>query len=179
MSSTLPTQIDSAKKMKKHPLVSIGMPVYNEAWFTTRSLEALVTQDYPCLELIISDNASTDGTSEIAQEFATRHEWIRYHRFDTNQGPAANFKYVLDQSTGKYFLWAAGHDLWSSNFIFPPVSHHLKSILMRCLHLEAVPGLMKTASLSRVNPGGPTLVAWTRWHDTSRYFGATCIRYSG
>ncbi len=55
--------------MKKHPLVSIGMPIFNEARFITRSLEALISQNYPCLELIISDNASTDGTSEIAHPF--------------------------------------------------------------------------------------------------------------
>lgn len=108
--------------MSDYPIASIGMPIFNEKRFLRSTLESLVTQDYPNLELIISDNASTDGTSEIAQEFASGYPWIRYHRFETNQGPAVNFKYVLDQSRGKYFLWAAGHDLWSPNYISSCVS---------------------------------------------------------
>lgn len=99
------------------PLVSIGMPVFNEQRFIRSALASLTAQEYPNLELIISDNASIDGTGEIAREFSNQYPWIRYHRFETNQGPAVNFKYVLDQAIGKYFLWAGGHDLWSANYI--------------------------------------------------------------
>ncbi len=99
------------------PLVSIGMPVFNEARFIRESLDALVKQDYGNIELIISDNASEDDTGRICNDYASRHDWIRYHRFDTNTGPASNFAYVLKHSHGKYFMWAAGHDLWSQNYV--------------------------------------------------------------
>lgn len=106
--------------MTKHgdkPLVSVGMPVFNEARFLRKTLEALVKQEYPNLELIISDNASTDATPEICREFTEKYDWIRYHRFEVNKGPAQNFYTVLASAAGKYFMWAAGHDLWSSNYL--------------------------------------------------------------
>ena len=47
------------------PIVSIGMPVYNGVPYVQRALDALLAQDYPDFELIISDNASTDETQAI------------------------------------------------------------------------------------------------------------------
>lgn len=99
------------------PLVSIGIPVFNESRFLRQSLEALILQDYPAIELIISDNASTDETQKICLEYASKYDWISYYRFDKNQGPTKNFNYVLQTATGKFFMWAAGHDLWASNFL--------------------------------------------------------------
>ena len=152
--------------MKKHPRVSIGMPVFNEVRFISHSLEALASQDYPNFQLIISDNASTDGTSEIAQEFATHHKWVQYHRFEYNQGPAANFKYVLDQAEGQYFLWAAGHDLWSSNYISACVAQ-----------LEEHPhATLAFGSSSWIDEEGKPFERKSGWTDTrgmnpiSRYF---------
>lgn len=100
-----------------NPLVSVGMPIFNESRYLREALEALVKQDYPNIELIISDNASTDATPEICREFAEKYDWIRYHRFEVNKGPAKNFNTVLENATGMYFMWAAGHDLWSSNYL--------------------------------------------------------------
>lgn len=99
------------------PLVSIGMPIYNEARFLADALDSLLAQDYPNLELLVSDNASTDGTEEIARRYAAAHPAVRYHRFDANRGPTANFQFVLDEARGRYFMWAAGHDLWSGTYV--------------------------------------------------------------
>lgn len=99
------------------PLVSVGMPIFNEARFLRETLEALVKQDYSNIELIISDNASTDATAQICREYQQKYDWISYYRFEINNGPAKNFNAVLNASTGKYFMWAAGHDLWSSNYL--------------------------------------------------------------
>ena len=99
------------------PLVSIGMPVFNEERFLRQSLESLVQQDYPNIELLISDNASTDNTAEICQEYSQKYDWITFNSLKNNLGPANNFNAVKDATTGKYFMWAAGHDLWSTNYI--------------------------------------------------------------
>jgi len=105
------------QQQAEKPLISVGMPIFNEARFLRETLEAIVNQDYPNIELIISDNASTDATGQICREYAEKYDWICYHRFKTNEGPAKNFDYVLKSATGKYFMWAAGHDLWSANYL--------------------------------------------------------------
>lgn len=99
------------------PLVSIGMPIYNEGRFIKESLDSLVNQDYTNVELIVSDNCSTDNSGKICQKYIEQHDWISYHRFSRNIGASGNFRYVLQEARGKYFMWAAGHDLWTSNYI--------------------------------------------------------------
>lgn len=99
------------------PLVSIGMPVYNGEKYIRQALDSLLAQDYPNLELIISDNASTDGTGEICQAYAARDKRIRYHRNETNLGAVGNFNRVFELSNGEYFMWAAADDLWHPTFI--------------------------------------------------------------
>lgn len=98
-------------------LVSIGIPVYNEAKFLEDTLTSLLSQDYPNIEFIISDNASTDATMEICNRAAEADSRIRILRAETNNGSAANFMRCLDEAHGEFFLWAAGHDLWSSNLV--------------------------------------------------------------
>ncbi len=99
------------------PLISIGMPVYNEAAFLEETLTALLAQDYPRFEIIISDNASTDQTREICEKASEADARIRFSRFPENQGLAANWEWVFSLAEGKYFMWAGGHDLWSKNYL--------------------------------------------------------------
>ena len=68
------------------PLVSIGVPVYNGENYLRQALESITNQTYRNLEILIADNASTDGTEAICREFAARDERIRYHRHPTNLG---------------------------------------------------------------------------------------------
>jgi glycosyltransferase involved in cell wall biosynthesis len=93
------------------------MPVYNEERFIERALDSLRQQDHPNLHILISDNASTDQTGEICQRAAKQDERIVYERMNENIGSAANFRRIADRAKGTYFMWAAGHDEWSPNFI--------------------------------------------------------------
>ena len=102
---------------KEKPLVSIGLPVYNEELYIRESLNSLISQDYDNIEILVSDNASTDNTENICTELAQANNNISYHRFETNQGIANNFNYVLENASGQYFMWASGHDIWSPNYI--------------------------------------------------------------
>jgi len=99
------------------PLVSIGMPVYNGERFIRQAVDSLLAQDYENFELIISDNASTDGTWEICQEYAARDCRIKIYSNDRNLGAVANFQIVLTMARGPYFMWAAADDLWKPGFI--------------------------------------------------------------
>jgi glycosyltransferase involved in cell wall biosynthesis len=99
------------------PLVSIGLPVYNAGHLIRTALDSLLAQTYPNIELIISDNASTDETREICREYAARDVRIRLYRNQQNIGAAANFMRVFELSTGKYFMWAAHDDSWDASFV--------------------------------------------------------------
>jgi glycosyltransferase involved in cell wall biosynthesis len=99
------------------PLVSIGMPVYNGEKYIGQALDSLLAQDYENFELIISDNASTDGTQEICDEYAMRDKRVRYYRNQQNMGAIWNFDRVFELSNGEYFMWAAADDLWHPTFI--------------------------------------------------------------
>jgi glycosyltransferase involved in cell wall biosynthesis len=107
----------TATTFPNHPLVSIGVPVYNEERFLDASLTSLRQQDYPNLEILIADNASTDRTLEICERHAAADPRIRIARSAENRGAIANFQRALDLAQGPYFMWAAGHDLWTPNLV--------------------------------------------------------------
>ena len=99
------------------PLVSIGMPVYNGDRYIRLALDSLLAQDYENFQIIISDNASTDRTPQICQEYAAICQNIHYYRNATNLGSAKNFNRSFQLSFGKYFMWAAHDDLWEKTYI--------------------------------------------------------------
>lgn len=91
------------------PLISIGLPVYNGAKHIASAVDSVVNQTLEDLELVISDNASTDETQEICESIAERDPRIRYYRNSENLGAAANFNRVFQLSTAPFFKWL-GHD---------------------------------------------------------------------
>jgi len=101
----------------KSPLVTIGMPLYNEERYLRQTLDSLISQDYANFEIIISDNGSVDGTSHICQEYAAKDQRVHYYRNETNIGAAGNFQRVFELAQGDYFVWVAGHDLWHRTFL--------------------------------------------------------------
>lgn len=99
------------------PKVTIGMPVYNGERFIREAIEALLNQTFRDFILVISDNASTDATSEICIEYAKLDARIRYLRQPENRGAAFNFRFVFDHARTEYFMWAACDDLRSGDFL--------------------------------------------------------------
>jgi len=99
------------------PRVSIGVPVYNGERFLGHALESLLAQTFGDFELVISDNASTDLTEEIARSFADADERVTYVRSAENLGAAGNFKKVFHLTSGRYFKWAAHDDLCEPEFL--------------------------------------------------------------
>lgn len=98
-------------------VVSIGMPVFNGEKFIREALDSLLAQTFTDLELIISDNSSTDRTEAICREYAARDPRIRYVRQSENRGALANFQCVLDEAVGEYFMWASADDVWDARWI--------------------------------------------------------------
>ncbi|MBI4665114.1 MAG: glycosyltransferase family 2 protein [Nitrospinae bacterium] len=102
--------------------VSIGYPVYNEERWARRSLDSLLSQTCADFEVIACDNASTDSTWEIIQNYAALDKRVKPVRQKENVGAVKNFHFALDQADGQYFLWAAGDDWWDARFIETLVS---------------------------------------------------------
>lgn len=99
------------------PVVSIGMPVYNSAKNIRSALDSLLSQTFNDFIIVVSDNASTDETGDIVQEYALHDSRIIYIRQSKNIGAVANFKFVFDATNTKYFMWAADDDIRSKEFL--------------------------------------------------------------
>lgn len=99
------------------PLVSIGIPVHNGARYIRQCIASLSKQTYHNIELIISDNASTDQTYALCKKIKDKNKRISLFRMKNNKGAIANFNFVLRKANGKYFMWAAHDDLFDKNYI--------------------------------------------------------------
>lgn len=99
------------------PRVSIGLPVYNGEAYLAESLDSLLGQSYPDFELIVSDNASTDGTADICDRYVRQDSRIRYFRQPRNIGCAPNHNFVLRHARGEFFNWVSCDDLYARDLI--------------------------------------------------------------
>lgn len=95
------------------PRFTIGIPTYNRANYLQRSLGCAAAQTYDDLEIIVSDNASTDTTAEVARSFGDR---VRYHRNESNLGMWRNFLQVVGLAQGEYFAWLQDDDAVHQDF---------------------------------------------------------------
>jgi glycosyltransferase involved in cell wall biosynthesis len=99
------------------PRLSIGLPVFNGEKYLAESIEALLGQSYEDFELIISDNASTDGTAGICRRYARQDSRIRYVRQPSNIGLCPNHNFVVEQARGELFKWASHDDLYGRDLL--------------------------------------------------------------
>jgi glycosyltransferase involved in cell wall biosynthesis len=103
--------------VKTAPRLTIGLPVYNGEKYIAESIEALLGQTFEDFELIISDNASTDETGDICRRYAKQDGRIRYVHQPKNIGSAPNHNFLLQQSRGDLFKWAAADDLYARDLL--------------------------------------------------------------
>lgn len=103
--------------MTERPKISIGIPVYNAEKYLAGCLACYLEQDFRDLEIILSDNGSTDGTRAICERFAQQDARVRYHRHESNHGASWNYNFTLEKARSPYFKWAAYDDLVSPDFI--------------------------------------------------------------
>lgn len=99
------------------PLVTVGLAVYNSERHVRQSLDCLLAQTFRDFVLFISDNASTDTTSEICREYAARDPRIRYSKNETNIGMVGNYNLLFSKCRSKYFRWATADDYWAPDML--------------------------------------------------------------
>lgn len=98
------------------PVISIGVPTFNRAdSYLPLALGSALNQDYPNVEIIVSDNASTDGTEEFMRSQVDSR--IRYFRHGESIGGANNFNFCVEQATGAYFLLLHDDDMIDPDFV--------------------------------------------------------------
>jgi glycosyltransferase involved in cell wall biosynthesis len=100
-----------------HPLVTVGLPVFDGENYLAGTLDSLLSQEFSDFELIISDNGSTDGTQEICRDFASRDDRIIYQRHQHNRGASWNFSHLVDDASATYFKWSGHDDLLHPSYL--------------------------------------------------------------
>lgn len=119
---------------QKNPLVSYLLFTYNQEKYVRESVEAALAQSYSPLEIIISDDCSTDRTFDVIQEVISKYEGphsIRINRNEQNLGIGGHFsKVILELSSGDYLITVGGDDI--SN------AHHAQIAVQEILNLESI-----------------------------------------
>jgi len=99
------------------PLVTIGIPTYNRVESLRRAVASALAQDYRNLEIVISDNTSTDGTEAFCRELCSQDARVRYVRHAANRGAFANFVSVLGEARGEFWMWLADDDWLDPDYV--------------------------------------------------------------
>jgi glycosyltransferase involved in cell wall biosynthesis len=137
------------------PLVTIGVPVRNGEDFLAEALDSALAQDYPNLEIVVSDNASVDATPEICRRYAHADPRVRWWRNDANVGLASNFALTVERARGEFFTWLAHDDLLSPGYVRTVVAYMApRADVLLC-----------TTSLTLLNFEGPGVLTPVRLLD--------------
>ncbi|MEI0493722.1 glycosyltransferase family 2 protein [Brachyspira intermedia] len=104
--------------MIDYPLVSVIITTYNRKKLLVEAINSVLKQDYTNIEIIVSDNASEDGTDLVMQEYILEHKNIKYIRREKNVGPYINAKKAYKEATGKYFIFLSDDDYFISTTFF-------------------------------------------------------------
>lgn len=98
------------------PFCSVVIPTYNAAPYVTEAIDSVLAQTYPNYEVIVIDDASTDGTPEILERY--RHQpKIRLYQNPENLGMAANWNAGLQLARGELIAKLDADDLYAPNFL--------------------------------------------------------------
>lgn len=100
------------------PLVTVGLPTYNRPAGLQKCLETIISQSNTNLEIIISDNCSTDErVQKVIQEFAAKDSRIKHFRQPINIGLEENFNFVYAKASANFFTWMSDDDHFDSNYV--------------------------------------------------------------
>lgn len=104
-------------KASSPPPITVGMPVYNDAAYLRASLDSVLAQTFTDFALIISDDASTDGSDAICTAYAERDARITFVRQPRNLGISRNMEFLRDQAASPCFAWVGDDDIWDPHFL--------------------------------------------------------------
>lgn len=114
----------SCQVLAKNPTVVLGVPAYNEVRWIERTLRSIQAQAHADFAVLIADNASTDGTSDICSDIARADHRFIHVRHAENRGSSFNFDFTRYASESEFFGWVGAHDLIHPDFL----SVHLQAL---------------------------------------------------
>ncbi len=123
------------------PLVTCLVTTFNHERYLTEALSSILQQDYPCLEIIISDDASCDDSYDMAQKIVAAYRGphpIRVRRNQENMGVCAHLNRLIELASGELIIVAAGDDISVPNRVQTMVDYwlsHDKAPLLMASHL--------------------------------------------
>ncbi|MGH9107075.1 MAG: glycosyltransferase family 2 protein, partial [Acidimicrobiales bacterium] len=99
------------------PLVTVGLPVYNEERYVSEAIGGILGQSMDDLELVVADNGSEDATADIVRELAAKDRRVRYLASPVNRGAAWNYNRIVPMARGRYFRWSAADDVLEPGYL--------------------------------------------------------------
>ena len=120
------------------PLVSVIVPCRNEERFISRCLDSIVNQDYPqeCLEVLVFDGKSEDGTKSIASLYGDKYDFISVLDNDKKFTPSA-LNAGIGHARGEYILWLSAHNEFNKSYVSKCIEYTRK------FNASAVGGVIK------------------------------------
>lgn len=103
--------------MTTQPLVTVGMPIRNGGEFLSAALDSILAQSYTNLQVIVSDNCSDDQTAATIEKYRVRDPRLVCVRQGQPLKAIENFRFVLKEAQGEFFMWAAHDDVHSVDYI--------------------------------------------------------------
>jgi glycosyltransferase involved in cell wall biosynthesis len=103
--------------VKSAPLVSVAMATYNGEKYISAQLESIINQTYSSLEIIITDDASSDNTIKIIKDFQKEYAFIQLFINDNNSGVTKTFEHSFKNCSGDFIAISDQDDIWESNKI--------------------------------------------------------------
>lgn len=100
--------------MKSQPLVSVIMPCYNMEKFVSHTIQSVMRQSYPRWEMLIVDDASTDGTTEIVKRYCEEDNRIKLIIKPQHSGIADSRNQAIALAQGQYLAFLDSDDVWRS-----------------------------------------------------------------
>lgn len=134
--------------------VSVLIPTYNRAVYLREAIASALAQEGVDLEVVVSDNASTDETAAVVREFADPR--LRYSRNETNLGTHGNFKRVFALSRGGYVCFLCDDDLMLPGNLAPKV---------KLLDTHPQVGMVHSNMLGMDGTGQPVDYPWVKDHQ--------------
>jgi glycosyltransferase involved in cell wall biosynthesis len=115
------------------PLVTLAVPIYNRTTYLREALASVLAQDYPNLDILVSDNGSHNETADVARSFVNGDPRVRFRRNDVTVPIFDHFNQLIQEARGEFIMIVCDDDLVNSSCVSEMVA-----VAMRDAHINVV-----------------------------------------